>query len=88
MKKVKLNEIAEISSGLSYRRYLDGDGKSFKVIVQRSIKKDGVLEDFEKMNLREPKSRYFSVVEIKIAMGKKKSGYYRLFRRRGYFSTK
>jgi len=40
MKKIKLGQIAEISTGLSYRRYLDDEGKEFDVILQRSIKKD------------------------------------------------
>lgn len=60
MKKLKLGEIAEIISGLSYRRYREEDGQMFEVIVQRSIKKDGVLEDFESMRLREPKPQYFT----------------------------
>lgn len=60
MNKVKLGSIAEIISGLSYRRYKDEGDQTFEVIVQRSIKKDGVLDDFEKMKLRMPKSRYFT----------------------------
>lgn len=60
MNKVKLGEIAEVISGLSYRRYREEDGQSFNVIVQRSIKKDGVLDDFEKMQLKEPKEQYFT----------------------------
>lgn len=60
MKKVKLGEIAEVISGLSYRRYREEDGRMFNVIVQRSIKKDGVLDDFEKIRLREPKEQYFT----------------------------
>ena len=61
MKKVKLDEIAEIISGLSYRRYLDEKGDKFQVIVQRSIKKDGELSDFEELSLkRDIKERYFS----------------------------
>ena len=60
MNRVKLGDIAEVISGLSYRRYKDEGDRTYEVIVQRSIKKDGVLEDFEKMNLREPKSRYFT----------------------------
>ena len=61
MEKLKLNEIADISSGLSYRRYLEDRGKSFSVIVQRSIKKDGELSDFEEIKLKEGfKDRYFS----------------------------
>ena len=61
MKKVKLKEIAEISSGLSYRRYLDEEGESFKVIVQRSIKKDGELSDFDEIKLKPGfKDRYLS----------------------------
>ncbi len=51
MKKVKLAQIAEISTGLSYRRYLDDEGKEFDVILQRSIKKDGIIEDFEKVRM-------------------------------------
>ena len=60
MKKVKLAEMAEIFSGLSYRRYLDDDGMDFEVVVQRSIKKDGVLSDFETLKLIEVKDRYFT----------------------------
>ena len=30
MQKVKLDDIAEIFSGLSYRRYLDDNGEKFK----------------------------------------------------------
>ena len=61
MQKVKLDDIAEIFSGLSYRRYLDDNGENFKVIVQRSIKKDGELSDFEELSLKgNIKERYFS----------------------------
>lgn len=61
MKKVKLEEIAEIISGLSYRRYLDEDGEKFQVIVQRSIKKDGELSDFDELCLKSDiKERYFT----------------------------
>ncbi len=61
MQKIILNDIAEIISGLSYRRYLDEDGKKFKVIVQRSIKKDGILSDFEEVKLNDNfKDRYFT----------------------------
>ena len=51
MNKVKLKDIAEVYTGLSHRRYLDDEGKKFSVIVQRSIKKDGVLDDFESLKL-------------------------------------
>lgn len=51
MNKVKLNDIAEIQTGLSYRRYLNENGREFNVIVQRSIQKDGILKDFEKIRL-------------------------------------
>ncbi|WP_407391613.1 restriction endonuclease subunit S [Methanobrevibacter sp.] len=60
MKKVKLAEIAEIFSGLSYRRYLDDKGIDFHVIVQRSIKKDGELSDFDNLKLSDFKDRYFT----------------------------
>lgn len=61
MKKVKLGDMAEIFSGLSYRRYLDEDGDNFKVIVQRSIKKDGELSDFDELCLKSNiKERYFT----------------------------
>lgn len=60
MKKVKLNDIAEVISGLSYRRYLDETGDSFKIVVQRSIKKYGELSDFEEMKLKKVKDRYLS----------------------------
>ena len=52
MNKVKLNDIAEVFTGLSYRRYIDPEGKEYDVIVQRSIKKDGILEDFERVHLK------------------------------------
>jgi len=51
MNKTKLTHIADVSTGLSYRRYLDDDGEDFDVILQRSIKKDGILEDFESVRL-------------------------------------
>lgn len=51
MNRVKLKDIAEVYTGLSYRRYLEDDGEEFEVIVQRSIKKDGILDDFEKLKL-------------------------------------
>lgn len=61
MQKKTLKDIAEVISGLSYRRYLDDDGKRFKVIVQRSIKKDGLLSDFEEVKLNNNfKDRYFT----------------------------
>ena len=61
MQKLKLKDIAEIFSGLSYRRYLSDDGMSFEVVVQRSIKKDGDFSDFEKVTLqRDIKGRYFT----------------------------
>lgn len=51
MYKVKLAQIAEVQTGLSYRRYLSEDGEKFDVVVQRSIKKDGILDDFEQVRL-------------------------------------
>ena len=61
MQKIILNDIAEVISGLSYRRYLDDGGMPFKVIVQRSIKKDGILSDFEEVKLSDNfKDRYFT----------------------------
>ena len=60
MKQVKLKDIAEVFSGLSYRRYLDENGQDFDVVVQRSIKKDGELSDFEQLKLKEIKDRYFT----------------------------
>ena len=61
MQKIILNDIAEVISGLSYRRYLDDDGEKFKVIVQRSIKRDGILSDFEDVKLNDNfKDRYFT----------------------------
>lgn len=51
MRKVKLYKIAEVLSGLSYRRYLADDGEEFEVVVQRSIKKDGILDDFERLRM-------------------------------------
>ena len=41
MEETKLKDIAEVFSGLSYRRYLQETGQEFEVVVQRSIKKDG-----------------------------------------------
>ena len=60
MDKVKLKDIAEVFSGLSYRRYIDEESREFNVVVQRSIKKDGILSDFEKIRLKNPKDRYFT----------------------------
>lgn len=61
MQEIILNDIAEVISGLSYRRYLDETGVQFKVIVQRSIKKDGILSDFEEVKLKDNfKDRYFT----------------------------
>ncbi|WP_407423856.1 hypothetical protein [Methanobrevibacter sp.] len=60
MDKVKLGDIADVSSGLSYRRYVEEGSQSYDVIVQRSIKRDGVLNDFEKMQLKQPKPHYFT----------------------------
>ncbi|WP_405294234.1 restriction endonuclease subunit S [Methanobrevibacter sp.] len=61
MQKIILNNIAEIFSGLSYRRYLDESGEDFKIIVQRSIKRDGELSDFEEASLKgNIKDRYFT----------------------------
>ena len=61
MQKIILNDIAQIISGLSYRRYLDENGDTFKVIVQRSLKKDGQLDDFEEISLKDDfKERYFT----------------------------
>ena len=51
MNRVRLGDIAEIQTGLSYRRYLSEEGRQFDVIVQRSIQKDGILKDFEKISL-------------------------------------
>ena len=51
MNKLKLKDIAEVYTGLSYRRYLQDDGEEYEVIVQRSIKKDGILEDFETLRI-------------------------------------
>jgi type I restriction enzyme S subunit len=61
MQKVILEDIAEILSGLSYRRYLSETGDNFKIIVQRSIRKDGQLSDFEEVSLdHNIKDRYFT----------------------------
>lgn len=51
MNRLKLKDIAEVFTGLSYRRYLQDDGEEYEVIVQRSIKKDGILEDFETLRI-------------------------------------
>jgi type I restriction enzyme S subunit len=50
MNKVKLNDIAEVLSGMSFRRYITDPGEEHQVIVQRSIQ-DGILKDFDKVNL-------------------------------------
>lgn len=61
MDRIKLSQIAEIISGLSYRRYLDAKGTDFEVIVQRSIKRDGELSDFDSMKLAgDIKERFFT----------------------------
>lgn len=61
MQKVKLNDIADVYSGLSYRRYLDEEGIKYNVVVQRSIQADGKLSDFEELKLRDTiKDRFFS----------------------------
>ena len=61
MQKVKLGDIADVNSGLSYRRYLDENGIKRNVIVQRSIKADGLLSDFEELKLKDNiKDRFFS----------------------------
>lgn len=60
MNRIKLADIAEVISGMSYRRYCDENEMEYDVIVQRSIKKDGVLDDFEKMRLKRPRPRYFT----------------------------
>jgi restriction endonuclease S subunit len=61
MRKVKLKDIADVFSGLSYRRYLDDEGIKYKVVVQRSIQADGQLCDFEELKLKENiKERFFS----------------------------
>ncbi len=62
MKKVKLKDIAQVATGLSYRRYLDEGGEKFDVIVQRSIQKDGILKDFEslKLNPKNLKPHHFT----------------------------
>lgn len=60
MDKVKLKDIAEVISGMSYRRYLDENGREYEVVLQRSIQRDGVLGDFSKFRLRNVKEQYFS----------------------------
>lgn len=61
MHHVKLKDIAEVYSGLSYRRYLDDKGMECDVVVQRSIKADGIITDFEKLRLSSNiKERFFS----------------------------
>lgn len=49
MNRVKLDDIAEVLTGMSYRRYLTEFGEEHEVIVQRSIQRDGILKDFEKI---------------------------------------
>lgn len=51
MNRVKINDIAEVLTGMSYRRYLTDLGEEHEVIVQRSIQRDGILQDFEKLKL-------------------------------------
>ena len=61
MRKIKLKDIAEVYSGLSYRRYLDDEGIKCNVIVQRSIKPDGQLSDFEELTLKKDiKNRFYT----------------------------
>lgn len=61
MRKVKLKDIADVYSGLSYRRYLDDNGTKYNVVVQRSIQADGELSDFEELTLKDTiKDRFFS----------------------------
>ena len=60
MDKVKLKDIAEVTSGLSYRRYLDENAEEYEVILQRSIKKDGDLSDFSNLKLKNVKNHYLS----------------------------
>ena len=61
MHNVKLKDIADVYSGLSYRRYLDDIGMECDVVVQRSIKADGIITDFEKLKLSpDIKERFFS----------------------------
>ncbi|WP_432645258.1 restriction endonuclease subunit S [Methanobrevibacter sp.] len=61
MRNVKLSSIADIYSGLSYRRYLDEEGVNYDVVVQRSIKGDGIIDDFEEVKLKNNlKERFFS----------------------------
>lgn len=60
MDKAKLKDIAEIITGMSYRRYLDESGEEYDVILQRSIQKDGILGDFSRFRLKNVKEQYFS----------------------------
>lgn len=62
MNKVKLSEIAEVSTGLSYRRYIDEYGEKFEIILQKSIRKDGILDDIEsiKLNPKNLKPHHFT----------------------------
>ena len=61
MQNVKLKDIADVFSGLSYRRYLDDEGTTYNVVVQRSIQSDGKLSDFEELKLKNTiKDRFFS----------------------------
>lgn len=60
MEKSKLKDIAEITSGLSYRRYLEEEGIDYEVIVQRSIKRDGELSDFDSLRLGDVRERFFT----------------------------
>lgn len=61
MRKVKLKDIADVFSGLSYRRYLDDNGMKCDVVVQRSIQSDGQLSDFEELTLKKDiKDRFYS----------------------------
>ncbi len=53
MNRVRLDDIADIQTGLSYRRYLDESGEKFDVVVQRSIQRDGILKDFERTTLNQ-----------------------------------
>lgn len=53
MEKVKLKDIAEVYSGLTFLRYKDDNGTLKKMIVQRSIKNGEKVSDFEEIRFND-----------------------------------
>ena len=53
MQKMKLNDIADVYSGATFKRYVDREGTLKKVIVQRSIKTGEEITDFDQMKFND-----------------------------------